>query len=516
MDSLEVNQQSNIYEAIYMFNLNKTEGYVNPNQVVSGGEVVVGNMSERLSFVNNKNNTDSYSDPVSSMADSKSTLELRYARYMSTKGCYRKRVEGDFTTLYKWTNTCWERVSKSNAKDMAWQWLKTNVRSHAKDSKVVSLHNSCMYDLPELGAMSETSLIPLQNCWLTLTKDNKLKIDSPDRTKGVTYHIKAKIDFSNGAEHYEPKALPEDSLFARFLATSLPDLKERALIQEYCGSTLLNDTRYQKAQVWVGNGGNGKSVLLNIISELHAKVGSLSLDRLKGFGLVPLVDSSLLISAETPKKGIDEQELKKIVTGDLLSVEYKNKDIFAYRSTGKLIVACNTFPQLNDDTDGVWRRLQIIRWGVSIPTEQQITDLENRLIKEELGLVVDWCLAGLLRLLNRGKFDEPESVIARKEVEKQNSDSIKVFVADYGLSLSTNVTIGKDELYKKYEDFCSKNCLYTASGPVFWKNLRSQFPSMVEQKKGTNGRRYRVVNLAISSMSNEDEPTPFDDMIGGV
>lgn len=497
-----------------MINFKNMEGYTNPNQVVvSGSEAVVSVLGSQATMptpMSTKINAVDNSKPVNS------THELRFARDMNSKGLYRKKSEGDGASLYKWIGTNWDRVDKTKGKEIAWHWLKTNARNLAKDSKAVSLYNSCLHEIQELGDTSNRTLIPLQNCWLEVTKDNKLKIVKPDRTKGVTYHVKANLDFQEGAEYYEPKPIPPDSLLAGYLGLSLPDESEQGTVQEYLGYTLLNDTRYQVAQVWVGNGCNGKSVLLKIISELHARVGSLCLDRLTGFGIVPVVDSSLLVSAETPKKGINEQELKKIVTGDPISIEYKNKDLFTYKPTGKLLIACNTFPQLNDDTDGIWRRLQIIRWGVSISKEQQITNLDSRIIDEELNLVVDWCLAGLLRLLNRGKFNEPASVKANKEAEKQNSDSVKAFVADYGVVYSTDKLIGKDKLYELYEKYSKKNCFYTTAGQMFWKSIRSQFPGLVEKRMGPNGDRYRAVNLTISHIVDEDESTPFDDMEGGV
>lgn len=488
-----------------MLNLKNVGGFVNTNQSVVSSNAVSSNTG----------NTVKYGSVVVNNSNKNSTLELQYAMLLKQLGTYRKRIEGENTTLYKWVVTNWVRVVEDEALADIWQWLKSTSQSVAKHSKAVSIYKSCMLELEELGPLPKESLIPLINCWLIVTPDNKLKIQKPDPAYGVTYHIKANLDFQEGAEFYEPKPLPENSLIGNFAKLSLPDILERALVQEFSGFTLLNDTRFQKAQVWVGNGGNGKSVLLKVLSELHARVGSLCLDRLSGFAMTPVVDSSLLLSAETPKRGINEQELKKIVTGDPVTVEYKCKDQFTYRPRGKLLIACNTFPQLNDDTDGIWRRLQIVRWGAKITQDQEIMNLDERIINEELHLVVDWCLEGLLRLLNRGRFDEPASVIARKEAEKQNCDSVKVFIEDYGIAISTTETIAKDQLYDKYAEFCEKNCLFAATGPMFWKGLRGQFAGLVETKKGTNGRRYRVVNLTTSKMVDDCDVTPFDDMEGG-
>lgn len=459
-----------------------------------------------------------FNDPAGSIFDKNLAAELRYARFLKSNGDFRAHAEGSGLSMYEWTGSCWNRMNDTEGKKKAWQWLIENAPKFANEKKASALHASSLLHLMALPKKPVGSVIPLANYWLHVTDDNRLKIEAPNMKHGVTYHIKANIQPEHGAGYYEPQPTPEDSYFGRFLAASLPDEDERRLVQEYCGYTLLNDVRFQKAQVWVGDGSNGKSVLLKVISELHAKVGSISLDNLSGFGLSTTVDSSLLISAETPKRGINEQELKKIITGDPIRVEYKFKDAFTYNPTAKVLMACNRFPQVNDDSDGVWRRLQIVRWGVNFSEAQQIRNLDEIIVTQELSLVVDWCLAGLLRLLNRGGFNEPESVKLRKQYEKVNSNNVLAFIEDYGLHISTNgKMIEKEKIYRMYDEYCGANGLAGFHATEFWKRIRQVFSGIAEKKPGA-GRRARVVDLAIGEFpTEEDDPNfnPFGEKEGG-
>lgn len=487
-----------------MNNLGKIGSYVNSNQAVSGGQVVVSGKefwdSLKPEQENNKN---------------KKSLELIYAQQKNREGRFAAKDEGQNRVLYEWLSNCWSRLTDSCGQRDAWNWLKKFAPEMALPTKASSLYQSALLDLKALPENPAENIVPLANLWLEVTEDNRLKIRQPDQRLGITYHIKAELQPEVGAEFYEPKDIPEASLFYQFLAVSIPDIRERQLIQEYCGYTLLNDVRFQTAQVWVGDGSNGKSVLLKLISAIHAKVGSIALDDLRGFNLAPVVDSSLLVSSETPKRGINEQEFKKIVTGDPLTVAYKFKDIFTHSPTAKLLIACNRFPHINDESDGVWRRLQIVRWGVNISREQQVPNLDKKIINNELGLVVDWCLQGLLRLLSRGDFDEPESVVVRKTEEKRNSNSVLAFKDDNGLKIGSQFVMKKSELYERYELYCETNCL-TCYGPAeFWKKIKQVFSDIQEQKKGSNGNRYRVVNLSFESRYEEQEGTPFDGKKGG-
>ena len=40
------------------------------------------------------------------------------------------------------------------------------------------------------------------------------------------------------------------------------------------------DARYQRAQFWLGEGANGKGVLVNIVQALHGRIAAMALDKL--------------------------------------------------------------------------------------------------------------------------------------------------------------------------------------------------------------------------------------------
>lgn len=491
-----------------MINLEKTRELVNPAKIISSTEIAIA--QPVTPTPQNKKTEKTKKKPEKDIK--KPSIELVYAWSIKNMGKYSSKSEGACRSLYEWQGNCWTRLTDSDGHVEAWHWLSQNAPSYASKSKASSLHESALLALPPLPKNPTGNVIPMANYWLRVTDDNRLRIYLPNKNEGITYHIKASLGIKQGAEFYEPKPVPVDSYFGRFIEVSLPDITVRQLVQEYLGYTLLNDTRFQTAQVWVGDGSNGKSVLLKLISELHAKVGAIALDDLKGFGLAPVVDSSLLISAETPKRGINEQELKKIVTGDPMNVAYKFKDMFTHSPTAKVLIACNRFPHIQDESNGVWRRLQIVRWGINIPKAEQIPNLDNLIIKKELALVVDWCLEGLLRLLARGDFDEPESVVVRKNEEKRNSNSVLTFIEDYGLHLIPECETSKKQLHGIYETFCEENCLSSFGGSEFWKKIRQAFPNIQDKKGGTKSKRIWYVNLGIGTFCDpaDNNETPFD------
>jgi len=399
--------------------------------------------------------------------------------------------------VFKWSTNHWKMFSNFEMGQEAQDWLKVNMPHKYNIKNATSCSEMLKFNLAEMNKDKKETIIPFLDKWLLVDESTgSMNVMTPDFNYPIKYVINSEIKCK--AETYTPKDLPTNSLFKQFLDMSMPDLEKQELIQEYCGYTLLNNTKFQKAQVWEGMGQNGKSVLLSVMSALHVNARSISLDKLNGFGLAPLCDASLIISAETPKKGINENVLKKAIAGDLMDVEKKFSDVFSIKPTAKWIISCNTFPTIDDKTDGVWRRLQIITWDVQIPSDKVIRDLDTQIIENELPIVVDWCLQGLQRLLARGDFNEPECVQAVKEQKRVESNTVESFIRESEYGLSTECNGEKAKIYAEYRDYCEEFGYGTCSLSEFWKRVQMVFKGrLVESKKRVGNSRARYVNLAI-------------------
>ncbi|SAL47516.1 hypothetical protein AWB71_02577 [Caballeronia peredens] len=407
--------------------------------------------------------------------------ESLYAQDIADDDNYAIAERDENVSLYHWEGNYWKKLTRHDGVKAAYKWLKTHAPEAAGAKLAAEAYRTALLDAKLLPAVnSTTTVIPLRNCWIAVEDDGTLKVRTPQRSEGITYEIKATVDASQ--ELYQPKPLPADSMFSKFLHSSLPDDDVRSLVQEYCGCTLLNDTRFQTAIVWLGKGKNGKSVLLNIISALHSKVAAIRLDNMEGFGLVGLVDASLAVSAETPKRNINEQILKACITSDYVTIEGKGSNEFTYRPSAKFIISANSFPKLNDESDGIWRRLMIVEWKKQFTEEDAIKNLDSLIVEKELALVVDWCLEGLQRLLKRGGFQPPTTVTAATKREQEISNTVEQFKDAYFLDIDEEYKLLKEDCYQTYLDYC-KVQNYTPLGNIeFWKRVRILFPALDEKK----------------------------------
>lgn len=443
--------------------------------------------------VNNKNTTTPNKKRYS--PNQKKSRDSNFKDY-----CLRS---GDITisqgSPYRWSNNHWRLLCNENTpiglERMALDYLETHYPDKANTASTLSAARYALMTLPQLPAKPTDHIIPLQDAWLRISKNGVIEVLQPNKASGITYVIKASINQSQGT--YRPQSLPAHSLFRRFLETSLPDAEVRDLVQEFCGYTLLNGVQMQKAQIWQGQGANGKSVLLKIISELHEKRAAIRLDKLEGFALTQLVGASLAISSETPRGSINEEMLKAVITGDPITVEPKYKPEFTHSPSAKWIIACNEFPRIGDKSDGIWRRFQVIDWSVQIPEKKRVHDLDSQIIKNELKLVLDWCLEGVQRLIMRGEFQEP-AVVKQASLMKRNENSnVAMFAEESNLTLATgNEYLIKDELYTKYREYCQGSGYTPHNKDNFFKQLYGLFKGInKELKKSVKGKWLRVVPL---------------------
>ncbi|WP_175888091.1 DNA primase family protein [Burkholderia contaminans] len=438
----------------------------------------------------------------------KPSIPLEYANHVGINQLYAvsEPIEGsDYQMFYEWQGNYWKHLSLHEGKKVAFQWLETNYACEASDRVSGELYRTSLLKARQLPAKSKKTIVPLTNFWIEVEDDGTLKVMQPSHKVRVTYEIQAQLKGVKAGEVYVPKAMPETSKFYKYITSSLPDEKVRKLVQQYMAYTLLPDVRHQVGVVFQGDGSNGKSVLVKLITALHRKVASIRLDDMKRFGLSDLPNASLAVSTETPKTGIDVEELKKCITGDLVTIEQKNKNQFPYAPTAKWIILCNTFPRLNDHTNGIWRRLLIVNWTKIFEKHEIVKGLEDDILENELDIFVDWCLEGMQSLIKNDGFDIPECVAIASNHERVQNDTVLYFKDSVGVATTGDVfATSKLNFYQQYHEWAEKEYLTPVGVTEFWKRMKSLFKDL-QEKRGNDAKRSRVVNLKVGEFPKDME-----------
>lgn len=245
---------------------------------------------------------------------------------------------------------------------------------------------------------------------------------------------------------------------------------EREFLQEFAGYCLTTSVKHQMALWLVGPRGYGKSTLIRgletMLGSLGSLMGSLGLGQLQGvgarFALAGVPGKTLLTCTENPTDRIKATDiLNALITGDTIQVERKNKDLFDYRNTAKLLWAMNSLPGLYDANNGLFRRVHILR--IDKPPKSKDPNVIEQVSTEGAG-IVNWALEGLARLNQRGHFEYPESVQgATKDFVYQN-DLFGQFLDEWthrpvqGQPYEPeNYTIGSTELTENFNRWLEHN-----------------------------------------------------------
>jgi len=253
------------------------------------------------------------------------------------------------------------------------------------------------------------------------------------------------------------------------------------LLQEYFGYCLMRDINLHKALMLYGSGGNGKSVICDILEAFMPQSTHLEWSELgEQRGLERLAGSWLNVSTEISyKENSASTGFKKVVANETITANPKYKKPFDFKPFCKLIFASNGVPQTESDS-GVFRRLIILSLNNSFVGKED-WDLTARLMKELPG-IFNWAVVGAARLRGLRTFTYVPSNIQELQEYRRTINSLQAFY-DEELEMHENQELAFNDFYRKYSSYC----LETGNRPFARNKVRGvvrqlDLPLMVHTK----------------------------------
>lgn len=208
------------------------------------------------------------------------------------------------------------------------------------------------------------------------------------------------------------------------------DTEQATLLQQLAGYCLTNDTRYAKAFILFGSGGNGKSLFTRVIAKLIGKenVSSISLTTItKQFGLTGLIGKKMNLIDEISGNYFESNTIKGLISGETMAAEIKFRpEPLEFVPTVKLVFSVNELPKINDTTPGLYRRFIIIPFDRTF-IEKPDLDLEVKLSAELPG-ILNWAIEGLKSLRAQGRFNETTKNIEAINMFKVENSPLLEFI----------------------------------------------------------------------------------------
>ena len=235
---------------------------------------------------------------------------------------------------------------------------------------------------------------------------------------------------------YMPEA--ECPLWMDFLETVTGGDKDMTnYLRQIAGYSLTGKTNEQALFFFYGFGANGKGVWIDTIELLlgsYAKKTSIkTLMAKKTSGaddnLARLRGARYVTTSETEEGTRFEESLLKTLTGeDVITARHLYGRTFEYPPEFKIFVVGNHKPYIRGNDYGIWRRLKLIPFDITISKDDRDGNLREKL-KEEVSGILNWALEGCLEYQDKGLVT-PKKVEDATNEYKDNMDIIKAWSND--------------------------------------------------------------------------------------
>ena len=252
--------------------------------------------------------------------------------------------------------------------------------------------------------------------------------------------------------------------------------------QELCGYSLLQYNPEQIMAILYGTGKNGKSVTIGALARVwgdyavNIAAESLMVRRNDGprSDLARLHGARLVTASEGESRAYLAESVVKQITGDdAITVRRLYENEFQFRPGAKIFLATNHEPRIRGTDEGIWRRLWLLPFTVTIPEGARDPMILERLEAEGSG-ILNWCLEGLRRYQENGcRLAPPEKVLAATARFRSESDMVGRFLAQE-MKVEPTGTIERTALYKIYLKWCEDEGERPVSNRAVIKYLRER------------------------------------------
>lgn len=294
--------------------------------------------------------------------------------------------------------------------------------------------------------------------------------------------------------------------FRLFMEDAFPDPSVRDYVQRALGYSLLGRPRERTMFLLHGPSGTGKSVLTSVMTQVFGGYGttapattfrikknetSVDVHELRGKRFV-------CTSEMTEGALLDEELVKRITGGDIISSRGLYEQYQHWRAQGTIWIATNFLPRVNSDDNAIWRRAKTIAMRTEFVADgrQEILGYADILVLERNG-IVNWLLEGLAAYQERG-LDEPSAITEDIQNYRVDTDTVASFLRDLTeegvLAMDPEGEVPSAILVSLYESYCSQNRMQALGHRRYANRLKAlgMSPGKIGGRSYWHGLRHNV------------------------
>lgn len=344
---------------------------------------------------------------------------------------------------------------------------------------------------------TDPTLLNVANGTIGLQSD-EIAINSFDRADMITKLSPVVFDPDANASEWQ-----------RFLRRILPDAEVRTFLQRWLGYCLTGSTAEQHLLIAYGTGANGKSVMFRAVEQvmgdyaLTVAIQTFLQDNRRGGGDaspdIARLDGPRFVLAAEPEVGarLNESLIKVATGGDRMVARYLFGDLFEFTPRFKLVLLANVRPSVRGQDKGIWRRILLVPFAVTIDETERDLGLLHRLVADEGPGILNWLIDGWRQYWEKG-LDIPKAVLDATAAYRSDSDSVYEFVNNCVIA-AEGARIRAGRLYEAYKHWC----LAGTSEPVSLKRFGARLGELGHGKMRIGGA-IQYLDIAIVEGSVPD------------
>ena len=262
----------------------------------------------------------------------------------------------------------------------------------------------------------------------------------------------------------------------RFIAEVFPPDSEQ-LFFELAGLYITPDTRQQVAVMLTGNGANGKSVTIELITRLlgHRNVSNVSLQEICGreASTAQLYGKLLNTFTDIPDTRIaNTPTFRKIVDGrrSIISIGRSYRGPFTFRPFTRLLFSANRTLRSSDVSHSHLRRWLVIPYASSFRGKEDSFLTDKLSTPQELSGLLTKAVRALRQMLQQGRLSMDYNLATAQDEFRMNIDSAREFVHAEA-DMDPDVQVDQADLYRAYKKWCTEQYLTPVTSRRFYASV---------------------------------------------
>src|ERR1700687_828733 len=310
--------------------------------------------------------------------------------------------------------------------------------------------------------------------------------------------------------------------FEEFLSEIFREDKQLiGYIQRAVGYSLTGSISEQCLFCCHGSGANGKSTLFGVLHYIfglgeyaaNLPFSALEFQNRNSNDLVLLVGARFVTAAETREGArLNEQRIKSLTGGDLITARRLYHDPFTFSPTHKLWLAFNHKPIIADASEGMWRRVRLIPFTRQFKPNEQDKSLVDTLRTESPGILA-WAGKGCLDWQKDG-LGMPSAVAEAHAVYRPESDHLGQFI-DECCVIDTGTQVPVTEMWRMYLQWVAENEEVPLARQSFGERLEKK--GFSKGRSGHQGTRvWKGIALCADMLTSADKDSNKDPVAGTI